>query len=108
MKPNISFINAFIRLVLGLTFFSFATAKLSRRPFCRKSKWVAFFSAKTIAEGMMRYCPFTALVNLKNNNDGGGDEAFQLMRDFITTVASSKKDEATETNIQKATDVNPS
>lgn len=107
MKPNISFINAFIRLVLGLTLFSFATAKLSRRPFCRTSQWVAFFSAKTIAEGVMRYCPFTALVN-SGNNTAGGDEAFRLMRDFITTVASSKKDEATETNSQMATDVNPS
>lgn len=104
MKPNIGFLNAFIRLVLGFTMFSFAIARLSRRPSCTKNQLFAFFSAKTIAEGLMRYCPVTAWIKSSSTSTqekaegSDSDEAFQLMTDFIKTVASPKTDEATSGN----------
>lgn len=58
MKPNISPIHAFIRLIIGFTMLSIVTAKLSSRPHCTRYRMGAFMSAMTIAEGLTRFCPY--------------------------------------------------
>ncbi|WP_428910667.1 YgaP family membrane protein [Niallia sp. Krafla_26] len=61
LKPNVGILGALIRITLGLTLLSCSTAKMVRRPY-RMSYWsLAFLGAMHVAEGIVRYCPLTAL-----------------------------------------------
>nr|WP_154663193.1 DUF2892 domain-containing protein [Bacillus massiliigorillae] len=62
-KPNISTMNALLRITCGLTMLSWFTAKMVRRPWKESYIiWVIIASMK-VAEGIVRYCPMTALFN---------------------------------------------
>jgi len=62
VKQNIGILNAMIRITCGFTFLSWATAKMVKRPWNTSSYLVvAVLSAMKIAEGIVRYCPLTAL-----------------------------------------------
>jgi hypothetical protein len=73
VRPNIGVINALIRITFGLTILSWSTAKLVKRPYCQSYLWVALCGAMKVAEGIVRYCPVTDLiqnsqVNSHSNN----------------------------------------
>lgn len=57
MRPNIGIVNALIRLTVGFTLLSWATSRLTRRPYRDSYLWLAFLAAMTIGEGITRFCP---------------------------------------------------
>ncbi|MEH7073002.1 YgaP family membrane protein [Neobacillus drentensis] len=61
VKPNISMINALIRITLGLTILSWTTSKLVKQPWRDSYLFVALCGAMKVAEGIVRFCPLTAL-----------------------------------------------
>jgi len=61
IKPNISILNALIRITIGLTALSWCTAKLVKQPWRDSYLFVALCAAMKVAEGIVRYCPVTAL-----------------------------------------------
>lgn len=84
VKQNIGILNALIRITCGLTFLSWSTAKLVKRPWNRNSYMlVAFLSAMKVAEGIVRFCPLTALYeerqdimdNFSNDNNNKNEGA---------------------------------
>jgi Protein of unknown function (DUF2892) len=62
IQPNIGILNALIRITFGLTILSWSTAKLVKRPYCQSYLWVALCGAMKVAEGIVRYCPVTDLI----------------------------------------------
>jgi Protein of unknown function (DUF2892) len=62
IRPNIGILNALIRITFGLTILSWSTAKLVKRPSCQSYLWVALCGAMKVAEGIVRYCPVTDLL----------------------------------------------
>jgi Inner membrane protein YgaP-like, transmembrane domain len=61
VKPNISIINALIRITIGLTILSWTTSKLVKNPWRDSYLFVAMCGAMKVAEGIVRFCPLTAL-----------------------------------------------
>ena len=62
VQQNIGIINALIRITCGFTFLSWATAKMVKRPWNSGSYLlIAILSGMKIAEGIVRFCPLTAL-----------------------------------------------
>jgi hypothetical protein len=70
MKPNISVLNAIMRITCGLTAVAWATSRLARRPYRFSFLMIAMMGAMKVAEGIHRYCPVTDFfkqVNLTGN-----------------------------------------
>jgi Protein of unknown function (DUF2892) len=61
VQQNIGIVNALIRITCGFTLLSWVTAKLVKRPWQDSYLLIAFLSAMKIAEGIVRFCPVTAL-----------------------------------------------
>ncbi|MBS4216381.1 MULTISPECIES: YgaP family membrane protein [Neobacillus] len=61
ITPNIGILNALIRITVGLTLLSWCTAKLVKQPWRDSYLFVALCGAMKVAEGIVRYCPMTAL-----------------------------------------------
>lgn len=61
VKPNIGVLNALIRITIGLTILSWSTAKLVKRPWRDSYLVMAMLGAMKVAEGIVRYCPITAM-----------------------------------------------
>jgi len=68
VKPNIGIGHALIRITLGLVILSWTNSRLSRRLYQPSIGWFMLWGAFMVAEGIVRYCPVTALYNnlLKN------------------------------------------
>lgn len=62
LQPNIGILGALIRITIGLTLLSCSTAKMVKRPYCQTYLWTAIMGAMHVAEGIVRYCPVTALM----------------------------------------------
>ncbi|WNS77516.1 DUF2892 domain-containing protein [Bacillus sp. DTU_2020_1000418_1_SI_GHA_SEK_038] len=60
-KPNIGIVNALIRITIGLTVLSCASAKLVKRPWRQSNLIWVVLGAMKVAEGIVRYCPVTDL-----------------------------------------------
>ncbi|WP_069202979.1 YgaP family membrane protein [Bacillus testis] len=60
-RTNISSINALLRIACGLSMLSILTAKMVRRPWKQSYVLLAIMSAFKVAEGIVRFCPMTAL-----------------------------------------------
>jgi hypothetical protein len=82
VKPNINIINSLIRITIGLTILSWSTAKLVKRPWRDSYLIMAMLGAMKVAEGIVRYCPVTALFEnypvFKQNKTGSTDGAEEL------------------------------
>ncbi|KAF0823326.1 YgaP family membrane protein [Cytobacillus firmus] len=86
VKSNIGIVNALIRITVGLTVLAWSTSKLVKRPWRDSYLVMAMLGGMKVAEGIVRFCPLTALfergqdmvqekrVNHNNNND---DEAVE-------------------------------
>lgn len=61
MKQNIGTINALIRITIGLTILSWSTAKLVKMPWRESYLFIAMCGAMKVAEGIVRFCPVTAM-----------------------------------------------
>ncbi|WP_027963953.1 YgaP family membrane protein [Halalkalibacillus halophilus] len=61
-NQNIGVVNAMIRITCGFVLLVFSALKISRRPWKQKY-WLALILAATkIAEGIVKYCPVTSMV----------------------------------------------
>lgn len=61
MKPNIGIVNALLRITVGLTMLSWITSKMVWRPYRESYIFWAMCGAMKVAEGIVRFCPLTAL-----------------------------------------------
>jgi Protein of unknown function (DUF2892) len=62
IKPNIGILNSLIRITFGLTTLAWVTAKLVKKPWRDSYLLVALCGAMKVAEGIVRFCPVTALL----------------------------------------------
>jgi hypothetical protein len=69
MKPNISLVNALIRIACGLTVISWSTARLARRPHHSSYLFMTMMGALKVAEGITRFCPLTLLMQNYTGDD---------------------------------------
>ena len=60
-EKNIGILNALLRITCGLTILSWSTAKMVKRPWQSSYLIMAFLAAMKVGEGIVRYCPVTAL-----------------------------------------------
>lgn len=61
IRPNIGILNSMIRITLGLTILAWSTSKMVKRPWRDSYIFMALMGAMKVAEGIVRYCPMTAL-----------------------------------------------
>jgi hypothetical protein len=61
ITKNIGILNALIRITLGLTILSWSTAKMVKHPWKESYVFIALCGAMKVAEGIIRFCPVTAL-----------------------------------------------
>lgn len=61
ITKNIGIINALIRITIGLTILSWSTAKMVKFPWRDSYLFIAICGAMKVAEGIVRFCPVTAL-----------------------------------------------
>ncbi|UQD50905.1 DUF2892 domain-containing protein [Bacillus methanolicus] len=61
IKTNIGIVNALIRITIGLTILSWSTAKLVKKPWRDSYLFMSMLGAMKVAEGIVRFCPVTAL-----------------------------------------------
>lgn len=67
VTQNIGIINAMIRITCGLTILAWCTSKLVKRPWRSSYLLMALMGAMKVAEGIVRYCPLTALLQSTDN-----------------------------------------
>jgi hypothetical protein len=67
VTQNIGIINAMIRITCGLTILAWCTSKLVKRPWRSSYLFMAMMGAMKVAEGIVRYCPLTALIQSTDN-----------------------------------------
>ncbi|KAB2331213.1 DUF2892 domain-containing protein [Cytobacillus depressus] len=76
IKPNIGLLNALIRITVGLTVLACASAKLVKCPWRQSNFLFVVLGSMKVAEGIVRYCPVTALCEC-------GQEKMQEMKEEI-------------------------
>jgi hypothetical protein len=74
VTQNIGIINAMIRITCGLTILAWCTSKLVKRPWGCSYMLIAMMGAMKVAEGIVRYCPLTALLQLTDNQSQQNDQ----------------------------------
>ncbi|MGN7176954.1 hypothetical protein BK139_22480 [Paenibacillus sp. FSL R5-0490] len=84
VKSNIGIVNALIRITVGLTVLAWSTSKLVKRPWRDSYLVMAMLGGMKVAEGIVRFCPLTALfergqdmVQEKRENHHNNDEAVE-------------------------------
>lgn len=76
LKPNISMLNALIRITCGLSMLACVTARMVRKPWKDSYYFWGFLSAMKVAEGIVRFCPITYLCQVmkERNTDETSEE----------------------------------
>ena len=74
-QPNIGIVNALIRITIGFTILTWCTAKLVKKPWRDSYLLMALCGAMKVAEGIVRFCPVTALFENGQKMDGGKNAA---------------------------------
>ncbi|RFU61835.1 YgaP family membrane protein [Peribacillus glennii] len=69
-QQNIGVINALIRMTFGFTIVAWATAKLVKKPWRDSYILLAMIGAMKIGEGILRYCPLTAVYQKSQQQSG--------------------------------------
>ncbi|WP_255437500.1 DUF2892 domain-containing protein [Thalassobacillus sp. CUG 92003] len=68
-QPNIGIINAMVRISAGLTMVSLFSVRLTKRPGSIRNYAMVGLGAMKVAEGVVRYCPVTAMVEHSQKQD---------------------------------------
>ncbi len=91
VSSNIGIINALIRITVGFTILAWSTSKLVKRPWRDSYLVMAMIGAMKVGEGILRYCPITALFE-KNGDGNGGFGGFKAkdMLNFKDMLKSDK------------------
>lgn len=66
-QTNIGMVNALIRITIGLTVLAWCTANLVKKPWRDSYLFMALCGAMKVAEGIVRFCPITALFENGQN-----------------------------------------
>lgn len=78
VKPNIGILNALVRITIGLIVLAWSTAKHTKMPWRDSYVLLGVLGAMKVAEGIVRFCPITALYereqNLRNNQNQSTNE----------------------------------
>ncbi|PLR99207.1 YgaP family membrane protein [Bacillus sp. T33-2] len=75
VKQNIGILNAFIRITIGLAVLSWTTARMAKKPRRGSYKIIALLGGMKVAEGILRYCPLTALYEKGKDMENGEGKA---------------------------------
>jgi len=100
VQSNIGIINAMLRITCGLTMLAYFTSKMVRRPYKQSYILMAALAAMKVAEGIVRYCPMTAMYNT-------GQSMYSEAMDNMMDTASSFNDDMTSKDSNEQT-YNPS
>ena len=68
IKQNIGILNALIRITVGLTVLSWSSAHFTKKPWCTSYLFYMICGAMKVAEGIVRYCPITDLLQNAQTN----------------------------------------
>lgn len=83
VKPNIGIVNALIRITIGLSVMSCASAKLVKRPW-RQSNFIwVVLGAMKVAEGIVRYCPVTDLYRCGQERMNGNKVEDEIISEMV-------------------------
>ncbi|WP_082051270.1 YgaP family membrane protein [Rossellomorea aquimaris] len=94
VSSNIGIINALIRITVGFTILAWSTSKLARRPWRDSYLVMAVIGAMKVGEGILRYCPVTALFEKSGDGNGGfGGFKAKDMMNFKDMLKSDKSPE---------------
>lgn len=78
VKPNISIVNALVRITIGLSVLAWSTAKHTKMPWRDSYVLLGVLGAMKVAEGIVRFCPIVALYereqNLRSNQNQSSNE----------------------------------
>lgn len=87
ITQNIGILNALIRITCGLTILSWTTAKMAKKPWRESYLLLAVAGAMKVAEGIVRYCPVTAVVQsqMSKDKDGSGNDQQNEMLPYNPT-----------------------
>ncbi|NMH67434.1 DUF2892 domain-containing protein [Bacillus sp. RO3] len=97
VSSNIGIINSLIRITVGFTILAWSTSRLSRRPWRDSYLVMAMIGAMKVGEGILRYCPVTALFEkgMDGNGGNGGFGGFKA-KDIMNFKDMLKSDKSTE------------
>lgn len=97
VSSNIGIINALIRITVGFTILAWSTSKLARRPWRDSYLVMAVIGAMKVGEGILRYCPVTALFEkgAEGNGGSGGFGGFKA-KDMMNFKDMLKSDKSTD------------
>lgn len=99
VTQNIGIVNALIRITVGFTVLSWATAKLVKMPWRDSYLWMALLGGMKVGEGILRFCPITAMFENQDSADNGAKEGKSMLN-----LASMLKGNNGESS-QKKTDI---
>ncbi|AMA74222.1 MULTISPECIES: DUF2892 domain-containing protein [Aneurinibacillus] len=68
MKQNVGICDALIRITFGLMGLSYGIARLARYPYRTSTCVLIMLSALKVAEGITRFCPLLALLDISTIN----------------------------------------
>ncbi|WP_037986396.1 YgaP family membrane protein [Thalassobacillus devorans] len=74
IKPNIGILNAMVRITAGFTLMSYCTIRALKRPYSETNVLWIIIGAMKIAEGIVRYCPVTAVQKGMEDNDSKNEQ----------------------------------
>lgn len=82
VRPNIGILNSLLRITMGLTILAWSTSKMVKRPWRDSYLFMAMMGAMKVGEGIVRYCPVTALYEkgqemMEENQEGSNGETDQ-------------------------------
>ncbi|MGG3916476.1 YgaP family membrane protein [Rossellomorea vietnamensis] len=105
VSSNIGIINALIRITVGFTILAWSTSKLARRPWRDSYLVMAVIGAMKVGEGILRYCPVTALFEKGGDGEGknGGFGGFKV-KDMMNFKDMLKSDKSSHSEHQQTTE----
>lgn len=77
MKPNIGIINSMVRITAGLSMLTYLTIRGSRNHHSSVHPLLIALSALKVAEGIVRFCPLTAVYEDMAYEKDGKEESWQ-------------------------------
>lgn len=92
VKQNIGMVNAMIRITVGFTVLTWITAKLVKKPWRDSYLILAMLAAMKIAEGIVRFCPLTALFERSQEMDNEREDSNRYKSQDSTPHESKKGD----------------
>ncbi|WP_226584406.1 DUF2892 domain-containing protein [Halobacillus litoralis] len=77
MKPNIGIINSMVRITAGLSMLTFLTIRGVRKKDASSHPMLIMMAALKVAEGIVRFCPVTAIYEEMATETDGKEESWQ-------------------------------